>query len=128
MLGRCVLDLVEGSGLEPLTEPAPDTAGGTKYLPLKEAKGIGRNEDLLDRAGHVALAANYFRITQTEQRLQRDGVRDEHTANSTHHRVGQQVRETMKSISGTVPEKLPAEPSLKKLKSKRKPKRINGAV
>ena len=50
------------------------------------------------------------------------------SGNARHHEVGHQVRQTMKSISGTVPEKLPAEPSLKRLKPKRKPKQIDGTV
>jgi len=47
---------------------------GLCNLPLrriKQRKGIGK-DDLLDRAGHAELAANYFRITQTEQKLSRD--------------------------------------------------------
>ena len=94
---------------------------------VKEAKGIGPREDLLDRVGHAELAANYFRITQTEQRLRRDAVQDERTANQTHYDVGQQVRQSMQQISGTRPEDLPAAPSIKKkLKATRKPKQIDG--
>ena len=95
---------------------------------IKEAKGIGPKEQLLDRVGRAELAANYFRITQTEQRLRRADVREERAANQTHYTVGQQVRRSMQDISGTRPEDLPAAPSLKKLKAKRKKKQIDGTA
>ena len=91
---------------------------------VKEAKRIGQKEDLLDRAGHVELAANYFRITQTEQRMGRDAVKDERRANRTHFDVGRKVRDSMFRISGTRPERLPAEISLKGLGRDRRSKQL----
>jgi len=87
---------------------------------IKRRKGIGDNEDLLDRAGRSELAANEFRITQTEEKLVRDQVNTERQAIHTHLEVGQDVRTTIKKIGGTMPENLPAEPSIKMLVSRRK--------
>lgn len=91
---------------------------------IKKAKGIGKTEDLLDRVGRAELAANEFRITQTEQKLTRDRTNTEREAIQTHLDVGREVRTTIRKLGGTLPEKLPAEPSLKKLVTKSK-KQIN---
>jgi DNA-damage-inducible protein D len=90
--------------------------GGLGNAQIKEHKGIPAKDNLLDRIGHTELAANYFRITQTQQKLERDRVRTQHGAIETHTQVGHEVRKTMERISGTKPESLPAEPSIKKLK------------
>ena len=87
---------------------------------IKRHKGIGDNEDLLDRAGRTELAANEFRITQTEEKLVRDRVNTERHAINTHLEVGQEVRKTIKKLGGIMPEKLPAEPSIKTLVNRRK--------
>lgn len=61
---------------------------------IKKKKGITKKEDLLDRAGRTELAANEFRITQTEEKLIRDKTSGEEQAIDTHYTVGQEVRET----------------------------------
>jgi len=70
---------------------------------------------LLDCVDSTELAANYFPITQAEERLRKDGVVGEEHANATHHEVGREVRHAMQRISGLSPEELPAVPSLKRL-------------
>jgi DNA-damage-inducible protein D len=45
--------------------------------------------------GVEGLAANLFRITQTDSKLQRDNVQDEDVAIATHHDVGTLVREAI---------------------------------
>lgn len=87
---------------------------------IKAMKGIAKKEDLLDRAGRVELAANEFRITQTEQKLIRDHVRTEGDAIETHLSVGSAIRKTIKKLGGTMPESLPAEPSIQGIEKKRK--------
>jgi DNA-damage-inducible protein D len=90
--------------------------GGLGKSEIQARKGIEPKEDLLDCVGHAELAANYFRITQTQQKIERDRVNNQATAINTHREVGAEVRRTMQRISGTTPEKLPRETSLKKLK------------
>lgn len=94
--------------------------GGIGVRQVKRRKGIPDKEDLLDRAGRAELAANDFRITQTEEKLA--WVSDEDSATRLHHRVGEEVRATIKKIQGIMPENLPAEPHIKTLRQKRKAK------
>lgn len=66
--------------------------------------------------GHEELAANLFRATQTEAKLRREGIQGKSQANQTHFGVGREVRETIKRLSGTMPEDLPTpEKSIKQL-------------
>ena len=44
-------------------------------------KGLRYREDILDNMGSEELAANLFRITQTDAKLKRDNVDNEYTAN-----------------------------------------------
>ena len=80
---------------------------------LKEIKGIG-NDRLLERAGVTELAANEFRITQTNAKLkalkQENRLTGQGVALATHFNVGREVRDAIERIGGTPPEDLPAEP------------------
>jgi len=87
---------------------------------VKARKGLKQADDLLDRAGRLELAANDFRITLTEERLNRDEVRTESQAISTHKEVGNEVRATMVRNKGIRPEDLPVEPSIKPLVQKQR--------
>ena len=84
---------------------------------IAKRKGINpEKEDILDYMGSTELAANLFRITQTDEVLKNKNVNNEDDACKTHHAVGQAVRETIKKIGGTMPEKLPTpEKSIKEL-------------
>jgi DNA-damage-inducible protein D len=89
--------------------------GGHGLKEVKKLKGIPESEDFLDCIGRAELAANEFRITQTEEQLRKANVNDETVAIQTHRRIGTKVRKTIEEIGGTMPEKLPSEPSIKKL-------------
>ena len=66
--------------------------------------------------GSTELAANLFRIIQTEEKLINDNIKGENNACDTHFEVGKKVRDTIKDISGTMPEDLPTpDKSLKEL-------------
>lgn len=94
--------------------------GGLGVQDIKELKGIEKQDDVLDRMGRAELAANEFRITQTEQKLKNEHVQGEQQAIDTHHAVGQEVRETIKRLGGTMPEDLPTEPSIRPLLEKKR--------
>jgi DNA-damage-inducible protein D len=64
-------------------------------------------EKILDFMGSEELAANMFRATQADAKLRRDQVGTKGQANITHYRVGQEVREAIKRLGGTMPEYLP---------------------
>ena len=70
-------------------------------------KGISDKEDILDYMSSTELAANLFRITQTDEVLKNKNINNEDDACITHHKVGQAVRQTIKKIGGTMPEDLP---------------------
>jgi len=79
------------------------------------AKRINKGE-LLDRAGSTELAANLFRITQTDEKLKRDKVKYDLDARKTHFMVGGKVRQTIKDIGGELPENLKSEKHIKEVK------------
>jgi DNA-damage-inducible protein D len=94
--------------------------GGLGVREIKRLKNIPKNDHLLDRAGRAELAANEFRITQTEQKLVREKVKGQTEATETHREVGKEVRQTIQKIGGTMPENLIAEPSIKLIERQRK--------
>lgn len=74
---------------------------------IANRKGISEKEDILDYMSSTELAANLFRITQTDEVLKNKNINNEDDACKTHHNVGQAVRQTIKKIGGTMPEDLP---------------------
>lgn len=92
---------------------------------IKFQKGIAKKEQLFDRAGREELAANEFRLTQTESRLNREQIRNGDLAQKIHGEVGNEVRQAIKKIGGTLPENLRAEPSIKILSKQKKTKLIS---
>lgn len=82
---------------------------------IRKKKKIGQ-DDILDRAGSTELAANLFRITQTDGKINKENIVGENLANSTHFEVGRKVRNVIREIGGTMPENLPPEKHIKALK------------
>ena len=79
-------------------------------------KKLRYREDILDNMGSEELAANLFRITQTESKLKKDNVSGEGNAIDTHYEVGKEVRNTIERLGGTMPEDLPTpDKSLKEI-------------
>ena len=88
---------------------------------IAKRKGLRYREDILDNMGSEELAANLFRITQTESRLKRDKVDTEKKACDTHNKIGKIVRKAIKEAGGTMPEDLPMpKKSLKQLEKENK--------
>ena len=63
---------------------------------IAKRKGLRYRKDILDNMGSEELAANLFRITQTESRLKRDKVDTEKKACDTHNKIGKIVRKAIK--------------------------------
>ena len=76
-------------------------------------KGIPEQGEILDYMGREELAANLFRITQTEGRLRREHIVGEDAAIAAHYRVGREVRDTLKRLGATMPEDLPTAESIR---------------
>ena len=88
---------------------------------IAKRKGLRYREDILDNMGSEELAANLFRITQTESRLKKDNIQGENEANKTHYKIGKIVRNAIKKAGGTMPEDLPTpQKSLKQLEKENK--------
>src|SRR6266699_3598906 len=72
--------------------------GGLGVADIKERKQIDQHEELLDRMGRAELAANDFRITQTEDRLRKEGTIGQTNAMGVHHEVGKKVRNAIQDM------------------------------
>ncbi len=94
--------------------------GGLDVDGIKTRKGVGKKEEILDRMGRAELAANDFRITQTEEKLRNERIVGQSRAIATHHEVGRKVRGAIQEIGGKMPEDLPPEPSIKPLLNERR--------
>lgn len=82
---------------------------------IKAKKKINEKEQLFDRITSQELAANYFKNTQAEARLRREQVKEEDIAIHVHHDTAKEVRNTIEKLGGSMPEALPAQPSLKQV-------------
>ena len=93
---------------------------------IAKRKKLRYREDILDNMGSTELAANLFRITQTENKLINDRIKGQNKANKTHYEVGRKVRKAIEDIGGTMPEDLPTpDKSLKELEKGNKKLDIN---
>ena len=88
---------------------------------IAKRKKLRYREDILDNMGSEELAANLFRITQTESKLKKENIKSENDANKTHYEIGKKVRKAIADIGGTMPEDLPTpDKSLKELEKENK--------
>ena len=74
---------------------------------IAKRKGLRYREDILDNMNSAELGANVFRITQTEDLLEKQEIKSETKATDTHYVVGKKIRETIKELGGTMPEDQP---------------------
>ncbi len=92
--------------------------GGLTARDIAENKGLQNGEEILDFMDSEELAANLFRITQTEAKMRREGTDTPAKANAAHYQVGKAVRQTIAELGGTMPEDLPTpDRSIKELES-----------
>lgn len=83
---------------------------------LKAIRRIDSSRSLLDFMGKDELAANLFRITQTELKIKNENVRGQIMLESAAHEVGRKVRRTMIEISKVAPESLDKHEDIKEVK------------
>ena len=81
--------------------------GGRKVQDIHRLKKLKKSQKILDHMGSEELAANLFRATQTDAKIKREEIQGEARPNRAHHDVGKKVRETIRELGGTMPEKLP---------------------
>lgn len=87
---------------------------------IRKIKKVPDGRSLLDFMGKDELAANLFRITQTEIKIKEQNIRGQTALENAAESVGKQVRKTMIEISGIPPEKLTPAEDIKKVKSQLK--------
>jgi DNA-damage-inducible protein D len=87
------------------------------FRALCQFKGVGQREKLMDRMGRTELAANFFRVTQTDDKIKNDDIQGQKALEDTARSVGKSVRDTMFQISGTRPENLPLEANIKEART-----------
>lgn len=84
---------------------------------LMQRRGIKDKRKIFDTMSRAELAANLFRITQTEEYLKKHPGLRPVEMNNAHKRVGQEVRDLVKRNTGVAPEDMPQElplPAMKK--------------
>ena len=81
--------------------------GGLDVSDIHAKKGLEVGQKILDYMGSTELIANLFRVSQTEEKLRNDNITDSQTATHIHYSVGNEIRNTIKKIGGTMPEDLP---------------------
>ncbi len=92
---------------------------------IAKRKKLRYREDILDNMGSDELAANLFRISLANQKLNNDKIKGEKNSSDAHFEVGKAVRDTIDKVGGTLPENLPTpEKSIKELSKDEKIKYI----
>jgi len=92
--------------------------GGLGRDAIKTKKSIPEKENLMDRMNATELAANQFRMTQTRDKLAREGIHDQQQAIRTHEQVGKEVRDAIKRIGGDLPEHIPPAEHIKEVEKR----------
>ncbi len=87
---------------------------------LRQLKGVPDSRTPLDFMGKEELAANLFRITQTEAKIRKESRRGQQALERTAEEVGRRVRQTMQEISGNQPEELPPAEDIRVVRKKLK--------
>jgi DNA-damage-inducible protein D len=82
---------------------------------LKNKRGIKKG-NLMDFMGRTELAANLFRITQTEERIKNKGITGQANLEQTHYNVGKEVRKIVIENTSRPPEALPMQKQLPDIK------------
>lgn len=89
---------------------------------LKLIRNVPNGRSLLDFMGKDELAANLFRITQTELKIKQDNIKGQNQLEFAAENVGKKVRKTMLEISGIAPEQLSISEDIQKVKKELKQK------
>jgi len=87
---------------------------------IRRRKGVPDGRSPLDFMGKTELAANLFRVTQTEEKIRAERIRGQQPLERAAKDVGRKVRRTMIEISGKRPEDLPPAEDIKQVHKKLK--------
>lgn len=81
-----------------------------------EKKREVKKGSLMNHMGRTELAANLFRVTQTEERIKNKGISGQNNLEQTHYQVGKEVRGIIQKNMGKNPENLPLEKQISDVK------------
>jgi DNA-damage-inducible protein D len=104
--------------------------GGMTVADIHAKKGLKEGEKILDFMGSTELIANLFRISQTEEKLKKDGASSAAEANNIHYMIAEKIRKGIIEVGNTPPEDLPTpdksiqiieREEIKKLRESKKP-------
>jgi DNA-damage-inducible protein D len=82
---------------------------------IRTRKHVPSGRSPLDFMGKSELAANLYRLTQTEEKIRNEDIRGQRPLERAAEFVGKGVRENMMKMSGTRPENLPAAQDIKEV-------------
>lgn len=82
---------------------------------LEKKRNVKKGK-LSDYMGRTELAANLFRITQTEERIKNKNITGQRALEQTHYSVGQEVRKIIQENVGRNPENMEQEKELPDIK------------
>lgn len=83
---------------------------------IRDRKGVPVGKSPLNYMGKTELAANLFRITQTEEKVVNEDIVGQRPLERAAEHVGKEVRNTMMRLSGTRPEALPPATDINEVK------------
>jgi DNA-damage-inducible protein D len=84
---------------------------------IRRRKGVPEGRSPLDFMGKTELAANLFRITQTDDKIRNEDISGQRPLERAAEQVGKTVRQTIREIGGTMPEQLPPAQDIKQVRS-----------
>jgi DNA-damage-inducible protein D len=84
---------------------------------LEKKRGVKKGK-LMEHMRRTELAANLFRVTQTEERIKNKRIQGQSNLKQTHFQVGKEVREIVKRNVGKNPENLEQEKQLPEVKKR----------
>lgn len=87
---------------------------------LRKKRNLSPKDNVADFMGRTELAANLFRVTQTEERIKNKGIKGQLALEQTHKQVGQEVRSIVQKNVGKSPEDLEKEKQLPQIKKELK--------
>lgn len=86
---------------------------------LEKKRGVSKGK-LMDNMGRTELAANLFRVTQTEEIIKNKGIKGQVNLEQTHYQVGKEVRGIIEKNVGKSPENLQQAKQLPEVKKELK--------
>jgi DNA-damage-inducible protein D len=86
---------------------------------LERKRSIKKGK-LADYMSRTELAANLFRVTQTEERIKSKNITGQNALEQTHYSVGREVRKIVEENTGKSPENLPQQKELPDIKKELK--------